>query len=256
MIDLHCHILPNVDDGARGLEDSLAMAYIAAADGVRTIVATPHNGDIAGGQDEAAWHLEALRGHLSTAGIDLQLVLGAENFLEPNIVDLVAQGRAWTIGSGPYILVELPLVDYPIFTEQAVFQLQVQGYVPIIVHPERNGAFQRDEELLAGLVEKGALAQITAASLLGDFGGRTRAVAESMVRRNMVHIIASDAHSPTGHRSPALSPGVEAAARLIGAERAREMVTTVPEMVLAGRRLEPEAPLPALRRRSWAFWSK
>ena len=149
-----------------------------------------------------------------------------------------------------YVLVELGFSSYPLYTEQVLFELQVHGFVPILAHPERYHAVQEDPNLLGGLVEKGVLCQLTAASLMGEWGSRARETAFTLLEHSMAHLIASDAHSPS-RRPPVLSPAVREAGRRVGEERAQAMVTTVPGSILEDREMAIEPPVPFKPRRRW-----
>lgn len=256
MIDIHIHILPAIDDGAQTVEEALEMAEVALKDGVRAVVATPHSSDLESlPAGTFASRLQEVRAALAEKQVGLTIIPGLENYLTPNLAERWQAGVAPTLGESHYMLVEFPLYQYPLYTEKALFELQLRGIVPIIAHPERNEAIQQDIGRLQRLVERGMLSQITTASLMGEFGQAARRVAETALARNLAHIIASDAHSAHGPRNPALSEGVAAAARIVGRERAWAMVTDVPEAILAGKAVAVEPPLPAPHR-AWAFWRR
>lgn len=252
MIDIHSHILPAFDDGAQTLEDAIAMAQMAHRDGVRCIVATPHNlnwpPDYRKEQVEEG--VARLGAELKAKDIPVEILPGVEVYMVPDIFQQMERGRAFTLNGSQYMLVELPLLFYPHYTEEIFFQLQIKGIEPILAHPERNAAIQNDPTILHGLVTRGILGQVTAASLIGVFGSKVRELARNFLEHNLVHIIASDAHT-THHRSPVLSGGVEEAAEIVGHERATAMVTTVPERILSGEQVEVEPPLEYKTRRRW-----
>lgn len=251
MIDLHCHILPGLDDGAQTLEDSLEMARVAAGDGIRTMVATPHGAQwgTASTPEELEARVVQLQEALDSRGIPIHVLPGLENYLGPELTS----GQAIPLNHTRYLLVELPFEEFPYYAEPVLFQLQVKGYLPILAHPERNAALRADPEVLRRLVERGILVQLTAASLLGVFGRRTREASEAFLRQGLVHVLATDSHSAGGGRRPVLSEALDLASRLVGRERAQDLVTTTPERILKGEAVELEAPLEA-RPRRWAFW--
>jgi len=257
MIDLHTHILAEIDDGAQTMSESLEMAEIAVSDGIKTVVATPHSGRLPADSPaaEVGRGVERLRKELADHHIELGIVPGSENHLTADLAKRAEEGRALTLGTSNYLLVELPYQGYAPYTEQVLFELQAIGLVPIIAHPERSAAFQKDPNLLYRFVERGMLAQITGASLTGAFGPEAKRTAETLTLRHLAHVIATDAHSPQSQlTTPALSPGVEAAAKLVGEEHAHAMVTTIPQAILRGEKVEV-APLSASKpRRIWAFW--
>jgi protein-tyrosine phosphatase len=169
-------------------------------------------------------------------------------------VDRINTGRALTLGSSRYFLLEFPLTDLPIYAAQLVFQAQVAGLIPIVAHPARTLAFQQEPNLLYSLVERGALAQVTSGSLTGDFGPRVQATARGLVEHNLVHVIATDAHG-IDHRPPLLSEAVEVASDVVGEDVARAMVIERPRAILADRRLTLDPPSQYTPRRRW-FWTR
>ena len=258
MIDLHTHILPGLDDGAESLEVALEMARVAWEDGVTVICATPHSSQlpVESRREGVCTRLRRVEECLARERIDLSLVPGIENAMALELPRQLEGGQSLRLGNSPYLLVELPIQQYLLYTEDVLFELQLKGFCPIIAHPERNHAFQEDASLLCRLVERGILAQVTAASLLGGFGGRIKEVAEHFVQRNLVQIIASDAHTVSGLRSPILSTGVAAAARLVGREKALAMVITTPRDILDGRPIDVEPPISGAPRKGWLFWRR
>lgn len=249
MIDLHTHILPGLDDGAQSMAESLGMARIAVADGIHTVVATPHfNPDAKFGWAEVLAAVDAVRQALTEAQVALRVLPGAELMISPEIPQFVGKDGAYTINGSRYVLVELPLQQYPLYTEHVLFELQLKGLTPILAHPERNSRIQGNLDILGRMVQRGALVQVTTSSLLGDFGGRMRQAAEAILNHRMGHIIASDAHSPE-QRPPALAAARSRAARVVGEDRATALVSTDPARVIADQ-LVP-MPEPVLRRERW-----
>lgn len=257
MIDLHCHILPGVDDGPSRVEDSVDMARVAVQDGVRTIVATPHGAQwvYTGNAIETEHRVEALKWELSRQALELDLVHGLEVYLSHETASLHSEGRVFGLNGGRYLLIEFPVNVVPPFTEQVLFELQLRQVVPVIAHPERNQEIAARPKLLRRLVSRGMLAQVTAGSLTGYFGSATRRTAEAMLQDGLVHIIASDAHSANG-RSPSLSGAVRRASELIGDEAARAMVTGTPAAILRDEAVVVPEPRPAPRRSWFPFGRK
>lgn len=254
MIDLHTHILPALDDGARTLDEALAMACIALADGITCLAATPHDmGTLPDYPNRVKERMAEVQAALREEGIELHLVMGSELYAVPDLATRLRAGRALTLGGSRYFLLEFPLTDLPIYAAQLIFETQAAGFTPIVAHPARNAAIQRDPNRLYELVERGVLAQITSGSLTGIFGPQVQATARALVKHNLVHFIASDAHG-TGYRAPRLSEAVDAVAELMGREVAQAMVTTRPQTILANQLLAVEPPRRYRPRRRW-FWS-
>ncbi len=241
MIDLHTHILPGLDDGAKTWDEALEMARLAAADGVKALVATPHlfqfreiyQGDI-NGPEKILLTAQELQEKLAELKVDLKIIAGCEAPLFPELLELVRQGTVLTLNNaGRYLFLEMPDMVIPLATENIFFRLNSSGIIPIITHPERNPAFQESPHKLAGLLRLNCLAQITAASLLGGFGRRVAGFTKQLVKTGCVHLMASDAHDAR-HRPPLLSPGVKKLAKLIGESRAWDMVSSLPEKIVRG----------------------
>jgi len=237
LIDIHCHILPDVDDGAQSLEESLLMARRAEEDGIDTIVATPHtlNGIYINPINEVISKVASLQETLSKNNIELKLYAGADVHLCPHMLELIGSGDAGTInGAGKYILLEFPSQVVPPGVKNEIFSLKLNEIIPIITHPERNPIIQKDIDILYEFVHMGALIQVTAMSITGDFGGIVMQCAERLLRHRLVHVIASDAHS-SNSRPPILSQAVEAAAEILRSyDDAERMVKEVPALILSG----------------------
>ncbi|MDY6838784.1 MAG: CpsB/CapC family capsule biosynthesis tyrosine phosphatase [Thermodesulfobacteriota bacterium] len=251
MIDLHCHILPGVDDGSRSLKESLAMAQMAVRDGIHTIVATAHtlNGIYVNPINKVVSWAHALEKAFAKNGISLRLFAGSEVHICPHMVEQIKKGTAGTINrGGKYLLLELPSQSIPGGVKEEIFSLKLNGITPIIAHPERNALIRRDSNILYELIGMGALSQVTAMSVTGGFGVAVRQSAETLLRQRMCHVIASDAHSAVA-RPPVLSEAVEDAADILGSyEEAARMVTDVPAAIVSGRVPEIAEPRPARSR--------
>ena len=259
MYDVHSHILPGVDDGAKTVEDFTEMARVAAESGTRVILATPHRKDVTerSSVDCVTRLVDEMNARLRDLDIDLTLLLGMENHLDLDLPCEVSAGRALPMNGPRYILVEMPFFGRPNYVEEVLFELQLQGLTPVLAHPERIEAFQTDPELLASFVERGMLSQITAGSVAGAFGQRVRKFTATLFRRGLVHVLASDAHFPSGPRSPELPGYLEAAVALVGAERVRAMVTETPKAITENRPVEVDPPRTVTEPRSWfRFWRR
>ncbi|HUK56995.1 MAG TPA: CpsB/CapC family capsule biosynthesis tyrosine phosphatase [Nitrospiria bacterium] len=238
MIDIHCHILPGLDDGARTMEEALAMARIAAADGIDTLVASSHitPGVYDNPPERIAAAAEAFGERLVEEGIPIRIIPGADVRMTPELLD--GDGRCLCINRDtPYFLFEFPHDLVPPGSERLVEALRGRGRVPVITHPERNTELQRRPEKLEPFVRMGCLVQITAMSLTGGFGSRAQAAAERFLKEGRAHLIATDAHN-TITRPPILSRAVRRAEALVGAAAARAMVFETPEKMVRGLRVE------------------
>src|SRR5690349_16729026 len=206
VIDLHSHILPALDDGARDLAEAIGIARAAEADGVRAIAATPHvREDYPTTPDEMHTGVRALRAALEAEGVRVDVLSGGEVALsEVPGLDLEVLRAFGLAGNPDFLLVETPYYGWPLAFHETVARLKGLGIVAVIAHPERNGDVQADPVRLETLVRAGALVQLTAASVDGRLGRRTRACAERLIDLELAHLVASDAHAP-GVRSIGLS---------------------------------------------------
>jgi protein-tyrosine phosphatase len=252
MIDIHCHPLAGVDDGAEAFEVSVGMCKLAAADGVTHLVATPHcnyqfNFDFDFNQAKVT-ELQGVIGELP------RILLGCDFHLSyDNIKKLTNNGRRFTINQTQYLLVELDDHFVPQQLDQVLYNLQVAGVVPILTHPERNSVFHRSPGILPKWVARGCLVQVTAQSYMGGFGEETQRLAELFLKHNLIHFFASDAHDEK-HRPPLLSPCFSRVAQEQGKEAADRLLVKNPEAVINGLALAP-GPEPLdfskPRRRRW-----
>ena len=219
------------------------MCRTAVADGIRTIVATPHYnpGCFVWSVTEQQSAIIALQQEIDAASLSLTLLAGAEIAFAPDLAALLKSGAHLTINNSCYFLIEFRPQVVPATIEQYLNSIIASGFVPIIAHPERNPWFTHRHDVLTSLVRRGVLLQITAGSLLGEFGADVCVFSRQLLRNNLVHIIASDAHN-SGDRPALLSAAVKCAAELIGEERAVALVTANPLAVINGNRLNITEP--------------
>lgn len=233
MIDLHCHILPGIDDGAPDLATSLAMARVAVADGIGTIACTPHiyPGLYENTAQGIRVAIKALQTELDNAGIALRLVEGADVHLAPDLLESLRADRIPTLNRTRYLLLEPPHHVAPPRFEDQVFRLISHGYVPLITHPERLTWIEDNYPIFLRLAKAGAWLQVTAGALTGRFGKRPRYWAQRLLDEGPVHIIASDAHS-VHRRPPLLAEAQVVAARQVGESEAWAMVRDRPARLI------------------------
>ena len=248
VIDLHCHILPGLDDGPATVEDSLALADRAVAGGTRTIVATPHiREDHPFELERIADGVEDLNSALAGASVPLEVMTGGEVAINRAVVLGDDDLRKVALGSGAYLLVESPYVYVSDLLEHAVSDLQERGFRPLLAHPERSPCFQSRIERLGRLVDDGALCSITAGSLAGRFGRTVKRFSVELLAAGLVHDIASDAHN-AGRRPPLDRRELDEAEQHISELRGRVewLVQDAPAAILRGEDLPP-LPAPAGR---------
>jgi protein-tyrosine phosphatase len=197
MIDIHCHILAGIDDGARTVADSIEMAHAAVREGIDTIIATPHhkNGRYENTKQAIIKKTAELNEVLKAENIPLTVLPGQEPAIHGELLKGITLGEVSTLNNTQYIFIELPSGHVPRYTEKLLYDLQMEGKIPVIVHPERNQEIIERPELLYQLIKKGALSQVTASSIGGIFGKKIRSFSEQLIEANLVHFIATDAHN-------------------------------------------------------------
>lgn len=232
-VDLHCHLIPGVDDGPSTLDQALQMIAMAASSGTRVMVATPHrNSPIARIDDaeEIFTRFKALERGVKGEGIPVALFLGAEVYCRENLLERVLDDQErLTLAGSDYFLLEFPSDILIPGSDELIRRVVRQGLIPIIVHPERNEQVQGDPSQLIVFQELGALFQVTAASIEGRLGSNALECAQYMLRRNMVHIISSDCHD-TVSRTPHM--GTLLTQKLVEPERADLLMRRIPLALL------------------------
>jgi protein-tyrosine phosphatase len=255
MIDLHTHLLPDWDDGAKDWFRAGAMARAAEKDGITKICLTPHVYRLTKyGNDLDLLEKKIAEFRRWAKRFQVEFFRGAEVYIDDKIAANIRNINL-TINNSSYVFVEFPADSMIVGVRDLFYRIMLDGYIPIISHPERNIAFAKRPELLFHLVSMGAFAQVTAKSILGEFGSEARQSAEVFLQHNLVHIIASDAHDPE-NRPPLLSRAVKRVEKLLGAEKAMAMVTEIPQAILDNKDIpeygEPLNP----EKKKWRFISR
>ena len=235
-IDLHCHILPGLDDGSPDEEITAAMLQMASECGTGELFATPH---IISGIWQPAWQVisdwtDSLNETAVRRNWPIRLQPGAEVALDWSLLELLPEPGAYCLAGGRFILVELPLGSLPTYADEFLFTLQSRDFLPILAHPERNPDVKKNPRLLSRWLERGIYAQLNASSLTGAMGSRTQAAAEALLAYGGVHFIGSDAHG-VGVRRPDLQPVAQRLTELLGPAGARLLLKENPRQLLAGR---------------------
>ncbi|WP_258831567.1 tyrosine-protein phosphatase [Peribacillus frigoritolerans] len=221
MIDIHCHILPGVDDGAADIKESLNMARKAVEAGVTHIFATPHhlNEKYVNVKSDIIDHAERLNESLQQNNIPLTIHLGQEVRIHRDIFSSLEKEEILTLDDNDsYLLLELPSGRVPTYTQEVIYELLLKGITPIIVHPERNKELIANHKLLYELVQEGALTQLTSGSIIGNFGKSIQSFSKKIIEHNLAHFIATDAHN-IGSRGFTLPQAYETITKTYGVQR-------------------------------------
>jgi protein-tyrosine phosphatase len=197
MIDMHCHILPGVDDGARDLEESIQMARLAHSEGITAIIATPHhaNGKWMNEAGQVLANVKLLNQAIADQGIPLTVHAGQEVRVYRELMEDYHAGKLLGLNHTPYMLIEFPTGSVPSYTESLLHEFQVAGITPIIAHPERNQELTQHPDKLIHFIELGALCQVTSHSITGLFGSKIQSLSLEWCKRNLIHFVSSDAHN-------------------------------------------------------------
>lgn len=265
MIDIHCHLLPGLDDGAQNIEQSLELARKAVEEGIHTVIATPHCiPEVYFNEGEAVLEkVRSLQEELRCVGIPLKVLPGMEVHLALDIPRRLGTGSALTLGnSGKYVLLEFPLSSVPSYSEQVIFEIMLKGIKPILAHPERNKEIIEEPTILYNLIDKGCLVQITSGSLIGGFGTKIQKLSSEFLKLGWVDFIASDAHHPQ-KRPLVLREAFNIAASIVNENEARKLVIENPQRVINGHPILKGEVAPFLlerrikkKKRKTGFWDR
>lgn len=241
-IDLHNHLLPGIDDGPRTMNEAVMLARALVKVGYDTVVATPHTFE---GKPTPALimdRLEELQGELDRHSIPLKLLPGAEQHIEPAVLDRLERGEILTLNKSQYLLLELPMLQpMPVYTEDTIFELTACGYRPIIPHPERVNVLQGDPKLLYRLYQAGAIFQVTWGALTGHLGTEAEKTASFMVKNNLAHLFSTDAHN-FSTRLLAVDQAVACLEKLLGPGSDQIYLSARPRLLLNDQPLELPEP--------------
>lgn len=258
MYDMHCHILPGVDDGASNLEEAIDMAIMAQESGIQSIFATPHYIEGAGYKD-AVFNKEVLENlnlELSNRDIHIRILPGCEVYSAPDVLKLLEDGKIITLNNSNYMLVELPMHDIPMYIETMIYNLKVKGITPIIAHPERYTRIIEDPNILYTFISRGALAQLNLPSLLGMYGEGVKSTAEILLEHDMIHFVGTDAHKPN-ERFYKVREAINILDNLIGTDKTLKITELNPEAVAKGLNIEIDDPIPYKpKKKIVSFFSK
>jgi protein-tyrosine phosphatase len=255
MIDIHSHIIPYTDDGAETWEDSLFMIQNADAEGIRTIVATPHilSEHHFKEEEEIIKKFQQLKENIKAAGLKIEMTLGCEIYAQP---DTTLNHKIATLNSnGTYFLIEFPMNSIPKFAPEKLFDFAMEDKVPIIAHPERNVGFQTRPDFIYEYVLRGSLMQINQGSLLGRFGERAKTLSFKMIENNLAHFIASDGHKKDT-RTVTLTECYNLISDKYGNDIANRLFYENPLKAINGEKINTGEPLPIERELKESFWQK
>ena len=243
MIDFHTHILPNIDNGSRNIEETFNLIKEAQKAGFEGIVLTSHykEGYYETDTPEREVWVNAISENLKAKGIDIKVYLANEIFITDNMMQLLEEGKASTINNTCYVLIDLPLDEEPMNLYQVIYSLQENKLIPVIAHPEKYEFIQKEPEFVYELIEKGCYMQANYGSMLGQYGRKAQIIARKLFENNSIHFLGSDVHRQNTIY-PKMSEALEEIASIIGTERLEKLTTTNPKLALANKRIEMDTP--------------
>lgn len=243
MIDIHTHILPNIDDGSRSIEETFNLIKEAKNVGFEGIISTSHYIEQyyeTNTPEREVW-INAIYENLKVKNIDVNLYLGNEIYMSENIIQLLEEEKASTINDTSYVLFELPLNIEPLNLYDIIYQMIQYRLVPILAHPERYSYVQKDPELVYDLIEKGVLIQSNYGSIIGQYGKKAQIIVRKMLENNMVHFLGSDVHRQNTIY-PKIPQILSEINEIIGDEKLKELTTINPKLVLQNKRIDIREP--------------
>lgn len=243
MIDFHSHIIPNVDDGSRSVEETFELLKEAKETGFSGVISTSHymegyyETDVA---ERNVW-IKAISENLYKKNIDLKLYLGNEVYITKNIMNLLEQGKATSINNSNYVLFEFPLNSKPMDMYDIIYDMLEYKLIPVLAHPERYTFVQKEPNLIYDLIQKGVLMQSNFGSILGIYGEKAEIIVKKLLENNMVHFLGSDVH-----RANSIYPQIHDALRrieeIVGEEQLNEITSINPNLVVENKRIDINEP--------------
>ena len=236
MIDIHCHILPNVDDGSESLEESITMAKIAESEGITKIVNTSHcHFDFKYKKgNELKLELEKFNQALKEENINIEVLLGNELYYTSDLIERFDELDFFSMNNSKYILMEFSPINFPKNIEDVIYEIKIRGYIPIIAHAERYKQVQEDVNIVLDCIKEGALIQVNSSSILGKNGEKAEDTSKKLLDNNMVHFVATDAHS-SNRRRPLIKDSYNYILKNYGKEVSEKLFIENPTAVIENR---------------------
>ncbi len=261
MIDLHCHILHAIDDGAETAAESMQMAQAFVRSGYHTVAATPHM--VPGTAwmpsiDRIKTRVTELNQTITDEGLELEIVSGMEIALDPQIPDMLDDDRLLPLGNSACLLIEPSFQQLPPGWEQVIFAILAKGYSILLAHPERCAQLAANSGLIDKLIESGVYLQVNWGSFLGKYGRAVARKARLMAGNGQIHCLATDSHHPEWHNPAGMQAATAKLREMIGQENLQRITTDNPLRVLNGEVLQPMTVSGAMngasRKRWWQAW--
>ncbi|HJG97253.1 MAG TPA: hypothetical protein K8V90_09150 [Romboutsia timonensis] len=244
MIDIHCHVVPNIDDGAKDLEDALEMARIAYNEGIRKIVNTSHyhpSFEYKKG-NELLEDIKEFNNILKSNNINIEIYIGNELYYSEDMIDIIEQKEFYTLNNSKYLLIEFPPIRFPKNLVDIIYEIKIRGYIPILAHVERYKEVQENVNLIYDCINEGALIQVNSSSIIGKNGKEAKRVSQILLDNNMVHFIATDAHS-SQRRRPMIKETYDYVCSKYGDKTAEILFIENPSKVILNEDINIKSPI-------------
>lgn len=243
MIDFHTHILPNVDDGSKSVEETFELLKEAKEAGFDSIISTSHYMEEyyeVNSAEREVW-IKAITENLDKKNIDLKLYLGNEIYITENIINLLETGKATSINNTNYVLFEFPLNVKPMNMYDIIYDMIEYKLIPILAHPERYSFVQKEPELIYDLIQKGVLMQSNYGSIIGQYGEKAQIIARKLLENNMVHFLGTDVHKKNSIY-PRIPEALSELRMIVGEKKLEELTTINPSLVLENKKIDIDEP--------------
>lgn len=243
MIDFHSHIIPNVDDGSKSVEETFSLIKEAKQAGFEAIISTSHyieNSYESNVSEREVW-INALQEGLNKENINLKLYLGNEIYFTENIIHLLEEGKATSINNSSYVLFEFPLNTKPMNIYDVIYDMIGYKIVPVLAHPERYAFVQKEPELIYDLIQSGVLMQANYTSILGRYGEKAQLIVRKFYENNMIHFLGSDVHKP-GTIYPHIPDALNEIKAIVGDKKIEELTTINPKLALENKKIDIDEP--------------
>lgn len=243
MIDFHTHILPNVDDGSKSVEETFELLKEAKEVGFDAIISTSHYMEEyyeVNSAEREVW-IKAISENLDKQNINLKLYLGNEIYITENIIDLLETGKATTINNTNYVLFEFPLNTKPMNMYDIIYDMLQYKLIPVLAHPERYSFIQKEPEIVYDLIQKGVLMQSNYGSIIGQYGEKAQLIAKKFLENDMIHFLGSDVHKKNTIY-PRIPQVLSELRIIIGEEKLKELTTINPKLVLENKKIDIDEP--------------
>ena len=245
MIDMHSHILPNIDDGSRSVEETFQLIEEAQKVGFEAIISTSHymEGYYETAAPEREVWINSIYQKFQEQNGNIKLYLGSEVYFSENIINLLEEGKASTINDTSYVLFEMPLNAEPMNLYDVIYEMLQHKLVPILAHPERYSFIQKEPELVYDLIQKGVYMQANYGSIVGQYGEKAQLLVKKLLMNNMIHFLGSDVHR-RNTVYPRIPHILEELKKIIGEEKLEQLTSVNPKLVLQNKRVDMGEPTP------------